>query len=287
MMSCRIPLRQPLAWLVALASLFSAALAGARAADIAPHDVKAPAAATSAVWNWSGFYVGADVGGASQAAANGRSNYFQQGAIASNLQSQAPSSSGVIGGFHLGYNWQLSHWVLGVEGDFQWTQARSSFCRETDDGPPCRDDGRGFVDVQNQIRGIGTVRGRLGYAFDRVLVYGTGGVAFADLRDTITLDCRVAGCGSSGSENLTAMKFSTVKSGWVAGVGAELMLSQNWIVRSEYLHVDVGSVSETLNLASVNCAGGGPCGASWSRSQHYDIGRVGFSYKFGGAARID
>ncbi|MGT2441184.1 outer membrane protein [Bradyrhizobium betae] len=271
---------------VAAAGILCIGLAGANAADIAPRYTKA----TAAVWDWTGFYAGADIGGA-KATTGGLSNFFQDDdtpEFANNPQpSPASSSSSAIGGVHLGYNWQTSHLVLGLEGDWQWMQSKQSFCRQTDIGSEaCSDNGRGFLTVQGETGGIGTVRGRLGYAFDRVMVYGTGGVAFADLRGTITADCRGAGCGNDLTRNLRALDISTVKTGWVAGAGAEFMLSRNWSARAEYLHVDIGTVSDKVSLAPDNCLGGS-CGASWSRSQRYDIGRIGFSYKFGGAARID
>lgn len=279
----------PKGWLaaaMAAAGLLCVGLAGANASDVAPRLPQA--AATGAAWDWSGFYLGADVGGARQTTSSGRSEFFENEPDSPTAQSQAPSSSSAIGGVHFGYNWQVSRLVFGVEGDWQWTRASYSFCRETDTfGVPCRDNGFGFVTVQSETRGLGTLRGRLGYAFDRILLYGTGGLALADLRSTITIDCRVDGCGHDGTKNLSAQNFSSMSSGWVAGVGAEVMLSPNLIVRSEYLHADVGSVSDKLNLALVNCSSGGPCGASWSRNQRYDIGRIGFSYKFGGAGRVN
>lgn len=279
-----------LASVLATATVLTLGLAGAHAADLAsaPRYVKAPPAAGPA-WNWSGFYIGADVGGVAQSS-HGVSNFFQPDAEgeelgsggANNPQSQAPSSSAVIGGVHAGYNWQISNWVLGVEGDWQWTGAKSSFCRPTDDSsPPCSDIGRGSLTINGETRGIGTIRGRLGYAFDRVMVYGTGGVAFVDLRDSITADCQVAGCADSVNKNRTSADFSSVKTGWVAGAGVEWMVSPNWIIRSEYLHIDAGTSTNTLNLDPVNC-NDGACGASWSHGNRYDIGRVGLSYKFGG-----
>jgi outer membrane immunogenic protein len=288
MMSWQFVSKRSLAGVLAMAAFLPVGLSGAQAADLAPRYVKAPVAAAGAAWDWSGFYLGADLGGVAQSTANGRSDFFQPelGArYANNPQSQAPSSSAVLGGLHAGYNWQMSHLVLGVEGDWQWTRANYSFCRQTDvNSLACSDNNVGFVTINSETTGIGTVRGRLGYAFDRVMIYGTGGVAFADLHGSITADCRVDGCGRSHSQNLTSANFSSIKTGWVAGAGAEWMLSPNWIVRSEYLHVDVGTVSDTLNLAPANCFNGGPCGASWSRSQRYDIGRIGLSYKFGGPA---
>ncbi len=283
--------RMSLARVLATAAALTIGFAGAHAADLAPAPryVKAPAAAAGPAWNWSGFYIGADVGGVAQTT-SGVSDFFQPliddgGASPNNPQSQSPSSSAVIGGVHAGYNWQISNWVLGVEGDWQWTDAKSSFCRQTDSfGGVCGSDSdRGFVTINSETRGIGTIRGRLGYAFDRVLFYGTGGVAFADLHGSITADCPT-GCGNNGNPNLTSANFSTIKTGWVAGAGMEWMLSPNWILRSEYLHVDVGTVSDKMNLDQANCDGDGPCGASWSRNNRYDIGRVGLSYKFGAPA---
>jgi outer membrane immunogenic protein len=285
------PPARVLASLLATAAALTIGFSGAQAADVAaPRYVKAPAKAAEPAWNWSGFYLGADVGGVAQTTASGRSDFFQSdgeeggGTPVNNPQSQTPSSSAVIGGVHAGYNWQISHLVLGVEGDWQWTGARSSFCRETDETSlPCSDNDRGFLTVNGETRGIGTIRGRVGYAFDRVMVYGTGGVAFVDLRDGIAADCRVEGCGFSSNANLTSANFSMIKTGWVAGAGVEWMLSPNWILRSEYLHVDAGTVSDRLNLAQTNCNGDGPCGASWSHGNRYDIGRVGVSYKFDGS----
>jgi outer membrane immunogenic protein len=277
-----------LAKVLATAVVLTVGLAGAHGADLAPAPryVKAPPAAAGPAWNWSGFYIGADVGGVVQKNP-GASDFVEATGdggdeITNNPQAHAPSSSAVIGGLHAGYNWQFSNVVLGVEGDWQWTNAKSSFCRQTDTGSlPCSDDGSGFLTISSETRGIGTVRGRLGYAFDRVLVYGTGGVAFVDMRDNITADCRVAGCGASVITNLTSAGFSTVKTGWVAGAGVEWMLSPNWILRSEYLHIDAGTVTNTINLAPTNCDEI-LCSASSSHGNRYDIGRVGVSYKFGG-----
>jgi outer membrane immunogenic protein len=285
-MSDRIVVKQLLAGVVVAGGILCLGIAGADAADIASRYTKA-AAAAGAVWDWTGFYLGADVGGTRQTAASGSSDFFQSG-DRHFLQTQSPSSSAVLGGIHLGYNWQIAHVVLGLEGDWQWAPARSSFCRQVDTlSLPCSDNSRGFVTVDSETRGIGTVRGRLGYAFDRVLVYGTGGAAFVDVRESVTANCQVAGCALNHNANLSVANSSTLKIGWVAGAGAEFMLSPNWTVRSEYLHADIGTVSSTLNLAPENCVAGGPCGASWSRSQHYDIGRIGLSYKFGGGTRID
>jgi len=171
--------------------------------------------------------------------------------------------------------------VAGIEGDWQWTHSRFSGCRQTGiGGAACTVIAFNGVDtVGDEVRSFGTVRGRLGVAFDRVLVYATGGAAFTDARTSLGLDCTFLGC-SSANPIAATVEFSTQKTGWVAGGGIERMFGQNWIVRAEYLHADFGNLS--LFLPSLNCFDFGTCGLSWSRNLHFDIVRAGISYKFVG-----
>lgn len=230
-------------------------------------------------YNWSGFYIGGDIGGAFQRG-SGTSNFFESGDV-NNVQRQSAGGDSVIGGFHAGYNWQFAPtWVVGIEGDWQWSASRSSACRQTSiSSEACNDNGFGFVTINSDTRSIGTARARFGWTADRVMIYGTGGVAFTDVRTSLGVSC-LNGCGASSESIVTAASSSTVKTGWVAGAGIEWMLSSNWIGRAEYLHVGIGSLSNTLNLPSDNCFFGGPCGVSWTRDLRYDIVRAGISYKF-------
>jgi outer membrane immunogenic protein len=245
---------------------------------------KAPA--VDPVANWTGFYVGGDIGGVNQSG-SGTSNFFQSDpdpTFANFRQSQSPSGSSVVGGIHAGYNWQfVPHFVLGLEGDWQWMKPSYSFCRETDIlSTPCFDNDRGFVTASGETQSLATIRGRLGWTFDRFMVYGTGGAAFADINTSLTANCLVDGCGDQGGSFFATQNFHTTKTGWAAGGGAEWMLSSNWIARAEYLHADLGDVTNTLSLPLANCTGGAACGASWSHGVTYDIVRFGASYKFGG-----
>jgi len=268
---------------LALAALVAAG--PARAADLAPTYKAAPAATSL---SWSGLYFGGDIGGVFGGGA-GISNFFQDDSdpkFANNAQRQSPSPSAFTGGLHAGYNWQFAPaWMLGIEGDWQWTRPRYSFCRQTDIGSAaCSDNGNGFANISSETRSIGTVRARIGQTFDRLMVYGTGGVAFADIKTTVGVNCLAEGCGQSFGENTTAATFSNFKTGWAAGGGIEWMFSPNWSVRAEYLHIDLGKVSNTLNLTTDNCEGSGPCGVTWSRDVRYDTVRAGLSYRFGGPA---
>jgi len=117
-------------------------------------------------------------------------------------------------------------------------------------------------------------------AFDQMMIYGTGGAAFADVKTSLGMNCK-AGCGDSGNAITTSPESSSHRAGWVVGAGIERMFGQHWIVRAEYLHVGLGTVSNTLFLPATNCFGGSPCGLSWSKDISQDIVRAGVSYKFG------
>src|SRR5450631_2575773 len=141
---------------VALLGLVGAGSAFAADLSVAPL-YKAPPVVAPTAYNWSGFYVGANGGGAW-----GTSNWDSTGGF--NL------SGGVIGGT-AGVNWQLGHAVLGLEGDVDWSNLKGSStstlcpagCTTSNDW-------------------LATVRGRAGYAFDRFLPYVTGGLAVGDVK---------------------------------------------------------------------------------------------------------
>ena len=116
------------------------------------------------------------------------------------------------GGITAGYNWQSGPLVFGVEGDLEATAASDTFAPWQFSNP-----------------WFGTVRGRVGYAVNNVMFYGTGGLAFGELRgETFGL-----------SESHTT-------AGWTAGVGAEFGIAQNWSAKIEYLYVDLADNAFTI-----------------------------------------
>jgi outer membrane immunogenic protein len=244
---------------------------------------KAPPMVVEPAYNWTGFYIGGNVGGVWEQD-SGFTNWFSANSpanLTSLLQNNSLRSSAVIGGIHGGYNWQMAKWVFGVEADWDWTNTKNGFCRTTDIlGLPCADNGRGFLTLNEKTEWLGSARGRLGYAWDRVMIYGTGGAAWGKIDTSINANCQV-GCGFSNIPVNTTANFSDTKVGWVAGAGIEAMLNANWIARVEYLHYDLGGVTNTLNLIG-DAAPNSPQNATWSRSFRYDTVRAGISYKFGG-----
>jgi outer membrane immunogenic protein len=260
-------------------------------APVAPARMYTKAPVIAPVANWTGFYVGADLGGVVQGG-NGQSNFFQNDPdprFANLRQNQLANGTSFLAALHAGYNWQFAkNLVLGVEADGQWQKPRYVFCRETDvDSVPCFDNSFGYSYVNSETRSMATVRGRLGFTWDRLMLYGTGGAAFTRVDTILATDCRIAGCANSGGANFTVGKFSSSLTGWVAGGGIEWMLANNWLARAEYLHADFGTLTNTLLLdPAAQCAPAGACGLSWSRQIKEDIVRVGVSYKFDPSAAV-
>jgi outer membrane immunogenic protein len=224
----------------------------ASAADIVPARMPVKAPASVFLPNWSGVYVGVTAGGVW-----GRSkDTFNDPAVPALLGLQAAKAdvSGFIGGGTLGANWQFSNIVLGVEGDGSWTNADGSsnllppFLTTT------------TLDVRE--RWIATARGRVGYAFDRWLVYVTGGGAWANVRYTAT---NAAGFTDTSSKTV---------SGWTVGGGVEAKLVGNWSAKAEYLYVDFGD-----NNFFTPVAAGGPSGSQVMNLTNH-IARAGLNYSF-------
>jgi outer membrane immunogenic protein len=218
--------------------------AGAQAADLRAPIYKAPPQAPA--WSWTGFYLGGTVG-----AVFGHTSEANDPA-ASLLWLSAPvafDGTGVIGGLEAGYNWQISQLVLGLEADISWSSLNNSVMPLS---------ATGTTTLSSRLNALGTVRGRLGWALDKALFYGTGGVAFADLKDQLT-DPKNAGVGVASGSSIT---------GWTAGGGIEYAFSSHWTGKAEYLYV----AFPTRTFAH------GPY--AFDFTDRFDIGRVGINYKF-------
>jgi outer membrane immunogenic protein len=91
-----------------------------------------------------------------------------------------------------------------------------------------------FSSFTTHIPVQGSVRGRLGYAFDRILVYVTGGAEFADVQNTFS-SRGIIGAFPGGTDS-----FSSVRTGWTLGGGVEYAIADNWSLRAEYRYTDFG-----------------------------------------------
>jgi len=266
------------------ALVLAGAVAISAAASAAPLNNAAPEVAAPV--NWTGFYVGGDIGGLAWHG-HGTSDFFQQNGNPNdgerdNFVRHSPSSTSVTGGIYAGLNWQfVPSWVIGLEADWQPTKLQDSFCRQTDVlSGSCSTEDRGLATIARDLRLSGTVRGRLGWSFEQMMVYATGGSAFGDVHTALGLNCTF-GCGLTGIPTTASAENSTRKTGWVVGGGIERMFGHNWIVRAEYLHIGLGNDSNTLVVPPANCVVG-TCALLSSQDLSFDVVRLGLSYKFGG-----
>jgi outer membrane immunogenic protein len=243
---------------------------------------------------WTGFYIGADMGGVN-GSNEGKSFSQSPGFGAGGGVTYDPVALGnsnhwaAIGGVYAGYNWAVTpSWVVGVEGDFSPTGLGTTVVDSTltSGGVPvpgagCTTAGAGGaptcngVMMSDHLNWVATVRGRLGYTWGSMMLYGTGGGAFASQEHSGQVVPMFANVGS------IAFSQNTTNTGWVGGGGIELMATANWLVRVEYLHYAFGS-GATFSAACVKCAAGafsGPGNFSWGSSS-YDSVRAGLAYKF-------
>jgi outer membrane immunogenic protein len=166
-------------------------------------------------YSWAGPYLGGNLG-------------YAWGSVDNNLT----KPSGFAGGVQAGYNWQQGPWVFGVEGDIQATGADDTFAPWKFANP-----------------WFGTVRGRVGYALGNVLFYGTGGLAFGELRATTF-----------------GLSESHTNAGWTVGVGGEMGFAPNWSAKVEYLYVDLADSNFVITGAS--------------NSYRFGLIRAGVNYHF-------
>jgi outer membrane immunogenic protein len=203
-----------------------AAASPALAADLPPAapPPQAPAyvPAPVPVFTWSGIYIGVNGG-------YGFGNTDWQAAPGFADTGNFNIDGGLVGGT-LGFNFQSGAFVFGIEGDGDWADINGS---STCTGGTC----------QTQSDWLATLRGRVGYAFDRVLIYATGGGAAGDVKGTYTPTG-----GAAGSTDNTEF-------GWTAGAGVEFALTENVTAKVEYLFVDLANGSGTCTGAP--CAAGG------------------------------
>jgi outer membrane immunogenic protein len=166
-------------------------------------------------YSWAGPYLGGNLG-------------YEWGSVTNN----GTQPSGITGGVQGGYNFQSGSWVFGVEGDLELSGASDAFAAWKFSNP-----------------WFGTVRGRVGYAINNILFYGTGGLAFGELR-----------------AQTFGLSESQTNIGWALGAGTEFGLAPNWTAKIEYLYVDLSESQFAIT--------------GLSNGYHFGVIRAGVNYHF-------
>ncbi len=210
-----------------------------------------PPPATS--YDWTGGYVGGHVGWG-QGRANTTFTPLPNATSFIDLRPTTlrPEPSGFNGGAQGGYNWQTGHFVVGAEADLSWSRM-SGTARVT---PITMNNGSafpgaGFLIARQDTKWFGTLRPRAGIAFDKVLIYGTGGLAYGNVEYSANADFR-PGTTTPILFFQYPASFSKTKTGWTAGGGIEVGINRHWSFKAEYLYYDLRKESITANPLPVN-----------------------------------
>lgn len=245
-------------WLAVFVACVSIAGATGRAlSDGAPYDYPAPSVYPVAPLSWTGFYLGAHLGGTwGSSTAEGSTGVTLD-------DSWSASPSGLVAGATLGYNWQLGPVIYGIEGDLGNLGLAGSGGYYV----PFGYDASTTTDAGFYL----TLRGRLGVLVNGWMLYVTGGYLGADTTVKVLESCDVlCSTPSVGASN------SSFRNGWTLGGGFETVLQGSWTAKLEYLYYDVGSVSLTTP------AGSGIGANTWNVETDGQLVRAGINYRFGG-----
>jgi outer membrane immunogenic protein len=234
----------------------------------------------AAAFNWTGFYVGGNAG----AAINDSSFNLDPsgcflvgcgaGGVAGNALRTASgklNNTAFTGGGQIGYNWQFApSWVFGLETDLNYNGTKSSTTAVV---PLPFAAGSTFNSSLSQtFDWFGTGRARLGWLpADRMMIYGTGGVAYGRVASATNVAFPTSGDSYAGS-------FSDIRVGWTAGGGIEWAFTQNWTAKAEYLYVDLGRTSYT-DACVTGCGAALPSYTSSTTTREH-IARFGINYLF-------
>jgi outer membrane immunogenic protein len=253
--------------IVVSAALLATGVAGAQAADLPARAPFYKAPVTAQVYDWTGFYFGVNAGvGLGR---NLSQLTFPDDPISFGERSHF-GAAGAIGGGQVGYNWQLSNVVLGIEADLQGSSIEDNrtcglYCQPTDPGV--------FARYDQKLDWFGTVRGRIGLASGPVMSYVTGGLAYGGVKTSITESLP----GRGGAVSLSSATISETRTGWTVGSGVETALGGNWTGKLEYLYLDLGTQSGALPFTAMP-------GQSISSDIREHIFRAGVNYRIGGSS---
>jgi outer membrane immunogenic protein len=246
---------------ILMTTVAATALAGSAFAADLPSRRPPPVAYVPPVpiFTWTGFYIGANAGGAFRADNNFNNNngFFPGVAPVAFANNGNGNNARFIGGGQAGVNWQINQFVLGVEGDGQVLVGSNN---------NNNNNFFGFGNNGNNTRFLGTVRARGGVAFDRLLIYGTGGLAFGTGPTINNFNPFLVGAGPFVNNTTNGNNWRV---GYAVGAGVEYAFLNNWSVKAEYLFTDLGRTNNNNAFFANN---------AFRERNH--IVRVGVNYHF-------
>jgi opacity protein-like surface antigen len=213
-------------------------------------------AAAPSSWNWTGVYVGGQVGGGW-----GMTDWNSATGFLDTVSAKGFAGSGIANGFALGgqvgANYQIGPWVFGVETDANWS--------DLDSNAKCAKSVATSFTCHSRIDALGALTGRVGLTFGNLLVYGKGGAAWAAERQQTTIN--------SGNPT-TILSGSNTVWGWTTGLGLEYAFTPAWSGKVEYDYVNFDNNSVALNDGLGNSSNA-------AVSQRLNVVKMGFNYKIG------
>jgi outer membrane immunogenic protein len=229
------------------------AVSAAQAADLPSRSAPAPLIAAVPVFTWTGFYVGVNAG---YGWSNNDSYAYYDPTVA--YYGDSSNEGGFIGGGQIGYNYQMGAFVIGAEADIQYADLGAS-----DNGYA----GLAYYGDNSDGNYFGTVRLRLGFAFDRALIYATGGLAYGD----IATGSSSAYGGFAGVVPAGYYYYGSddsINTGWTLGAGFEYAFTDNLTGRIEGLYVNLDTKNNSFGYYS------------GSNEAEFGVVRAGLNYKF-------
>jgi outer membrane immunogenic protein len=242
------------------------ASSAAVAADLPPPMAPPPRAPAAYIpigpaYSWTGFYIGGNLGAG-----------FSKGSFsdpAGNTFNSSNSNTSFLGGGQVGVNYEFSNGVVvGAEAMFDWAPNTNNTITLT--GVGANTGSSAAAQLNN--RWLTTATGKLGYAWDRVLLYGKGGWAWVGQNNS-----NVSVTPAGGTPVATSLSSNSTAGGWTAGIGVEWAFAGNWSARAEYDYI--GLQNQTYTVASTAPVFGGDNIGTSSRS--IQLVTAGLNYRFG------
>ena len=262
---------------------FGAMVATASAADMPARGSVAPAPYVAPLFTWTGFYVGVNAGAAWHGDNDCPGLYnYTNGVLGSRYTAFSPAcnseDTAFTGGVQAGFNWQMGSVVFGIEGDVNWVgnDTKRGFVNYV--GPNGIGSAYAYsLDGSAHSNMLGGLRGRLGWSFDRAMLYIAGGAAFRNSgRDEV-----VYAYNNSGVQVAAfAPNSSRNNVGWSLGGGIEWAFTNNVSLKLEYLHSQFDR-GDNVYVTS-NSGYTGYAFFTDSRRDSVDVARIGINYRFGG-----